>query len=109
MKDLQTRIAEAREDLAWAQRAVTPRYEPARERAKLRALARLADLEAVRDGKAVEVDVVIHVDRHAEWAFSGTGYRVDAGERGTILRGIAYLPITTTDETEAESEVSDGE
>ena len=66
MKDLQTRIAEAREDLAWARRAVTPRYEPARERAMLRAWNRLFDLGAVREGKA-------------------------------------------TDETDAESEVSDGE
>jgi hypothetical protein len=81
-----------------------------------RAEKRLADLEAVRDRKAVEVWATASVAPHRGWAAFGAVYEEPRGERTleraehedgldriTVMRAVAYLPVETTDEVEAEA------
>lgn len=121
-KTLEQRIAEAREERDLL-RFVGERQDhwpaasiAATDRLLARAERRLRDLEAVRDGRAVEAWATCAVDGAAAWAAYGAhahsirdrfilseaSYR--PGDRITVLRGIAYKPVSTVDEVEAESE-----
>ncbi len=78
------------------------RYGAAKERLIARNDKRLADLEAVRDGKAVEVYATALVGGEAWYVYDR--HVVDPFDaRPTILRAIARRPDMTTDEVEAES------
>jgi hypothetical protein len=114
---LEERIKEAREERdAICHYDPLPRHDAAVTRLVARAEKRLADLEAVQRGEAVEVYAAVSVLRHASWEAHGSAYveplhgdvlalaeHVE-GNRLTILRGIARKPVATVDEVEAESE-----
>lgn len=108
MKTIEERIAEARADVAFMKaigHGVRIDMHPAvYTRLLARAEKRLADLEAVRDGKAVEVHGTALVSASGAWGVYDRMLDDSFGSRLTILRAIAYLPVATTDEAEAESE-----
>jgi hypothetical protein len=118
-KTLDDRILEATNELE-VLKAQLPTHRgggtPTRDRIHARAEKRLADLISVREGRAVEVYATVSVDGIARWVAHGESFYgatcedtlshlVHApGDRLTILRGVACLPVQDTVETEAESE-----
>lgn len=120
MKTIEERILEAEADFCEAKFYLPVGHSnltiaEACQRIVRRCEKRLADLEAIRDGKAAEVYATVCVNEKTEWASYGRfnldprdddvliGIH-DGGDRLTILRGIAYMPVATPDEAEAESE-----
>jgi hypothetical protein len=119
VKTIEERIAEALDEgdfLAFASPQGSPRYQLSKERLIARNDKRLEALRAVRDGKAVEVWATASVSPQRGWAAFGAVYEEprsertlvkaeheDGRDRLTILRGVACLPVETTDEVEAEA------
>jgi hypothetical protein len=115
VKTIEERIAEAKDEARVMGLLVDAcPTSQARHRLLARAEKRLADLEAVRDGKAAFVHAVASVTDANDWSAVGTseydptlsGARPacrPARDRITILRGVAWLPVETTDEVDAES------
>ncbi len=113
---LEQRIAEAREERDWLRNFLPTADRSIAVRLLGRAECRLSDLEAVRDGLAVEVYATCLVDAASHWNAFGSAERdpdhgdvvafagYAPGDRITVLRGIAYKPVSTVDEVEAESE-----
>lgn len=118
MSRLEKRIEEAREELHLLSRV---NADPSTESGPIlrlieRAERRLADLEAVRRGEAVECYATCAVDARGVWNSYGTraydamsksvleGANMESGDRITVARFIARKPIVATDETEAEVE-----
>jgi hypothetical protein len=113
-KTLDERILEAQDEIADL-RAHMPAW-PTQRRLLARAEKRFADLIAVREGRAVEVYATVSASGVGAWRGFGMGgvnpscnfvlgnAVHEPGDRLTILRGVAYLPVRDTIETEAESE-----
>lgn len=123
MKTINERIAETSCEIDAIYVAQTKSDSPDRDalaRLMARAEKRLADLEAVRDGKAVEVWATVSA-RPSTWiSYGHDGFDPDDDEiidtcghvpgtdHLTILRGIVYLlERAHLDEAEAESEAVD--
>jgi hypothetical protein len=123
MKSIEEQIGDAREDLEFIEgNYAGPHWQPTQARMAAKARKRLADLEAVRDGRAEFVYATVSMTADGGWLARGVNgvdptARADArfedvlnaiehetGDRLTILRGVAYLPPVTTDEADAESE-----
>ena len=117
-KTIEEQIAEAHEDIAWLKRVCAGWMScPVSRRAHARATSRLATLEAVRDGRMVEVYATVCVSYDACWRAWGSPDFApecdtsknralhDEGDATTILRGYAHVPSTQVHEVEADSEV----
>lgn len=119
MKSIEERVADAQVELdlvILASRTTIPELAGAWGRVFARAEKRLSDLIAVRDGKAVEIYAGAGVDEHGNWRSHGHSlyeptleYISNAttrkpGCRLTVVRAIAFLPVTDVAEAEAESE-----
>lgn len=114
-KTIEEQIAEAREEHREIECFMAENGTQARLLA--RAASRLATLEAVRDGRMVEVYATVCVSYDACWRAWGSPDFApecdtsknralhDEGDATTILRGYAHVPSTQVHEVEADSEV----
>lgn len=127
MKTIEEQIMEARDDLTFAQATIADATEgviglsrdgsmAAYSRIVDRAAARLATLEAVRDGRMAAVFATVSVSPTREWvAYGSFDEEPDSdfvlenachanGDVRTVLRGYAHVPSTQVHEVEAEVE-----